>query len=149
MTTKTTYTKFISTHTVPGGVVATKTVLRPVEGETEAQRAKRIKAQAAANRIRVRDNHDGTYTVPSQRRTEDGHRAGHYVVSKVNGVWSCECEWHKHGKTLVCAHIAQAMAHEERDARNAKRAGSSVVTEQMIQTARASRAKRTEWIEEE
>lgn len=146
---KTTYTKFISTHTVPGGMVATKTVLPPAKGETEAERGKRIKAQAAANRIRVHDNGDGSYAVPSQQRDADGHRVGKYTVQKVNGAWTCTCKFHEYQNLLVCAHIAQVMAHEERDARATKRAGSSVVTEQMIQAARAKRAKRTEREEEE
>jgi hypothetical protein len=76
-------TKFVTTASVPTSItVVPKVVLRrPPTETTEAQREKRLKKQAAANRITCRDNKNGTYTVTSQTRTHDGQRAGSYLVS--------------------------------------------------------------------
>src|SRR5689334_16532202 len=92
MARKKTYTTH-ETHQKQEGT--TKLVCPPRKGETTAiQRRDRLYTQAAKNGCRVRDNGDGSYTVPSQRIGADGQPLGHYRIEQLpDGGLSCPCEW--------------------------------------------------------
>lgn len=152
MTAKTTYTKLISTHTVPGGVVATKMVLRPVDGETIKGRSKRLHAQSATAKSRIVKHNNNVYTVTSQQRDADGKPITTYdVVDMGDGLYLCQCAFGVHQPGAECAHIERVRAYQKRNGLTPKTAGPSIseqVTEQWIARSRAARAKRTEWEEE-
>jgi len=96
---------------------AMKTVLLPASDkiiETDEQRIRRLKAQAAANRIRVTNNGDGTYTVTSQRKAADGTRGETHDIKPVNGLWVCSCRWGEIHPGSECAAIAQLRSYRKR-----------------------------------
>jgi len=148
MTTRT----LVTAVAVPASKVVKKVVLRrPPSETTEAQREKRLKAQAAANRIRCHDNGDGTYTVTSQTRDEDGQRAGSYLVIAVGATWVCGCHWHEYHPGGMCAHIAQVRAHRTRKGLSADPVPSEKLTTDILieQSEQARRARgRTAYREE-
>jgi hypothetical protein len=138
-------TKFVTTASVPTSItVVPKVVLRrPPTETTEAQREKRLKKQAAANRITCRDNKNGTYTVTSQTRTHDGQRAGSYLVVPISAAWVCECQWHEHHPGGMCAHVAQVRAHRTRKGLSVDPVASDKsATEIMIERADSERRAR-------
>ena len=135
--------KLVSTTYVPTSTIVKKVVLRPPTEETEAQREKRLKQQAAANHIRVTDNHDGTYTVTSQTRDETGQRAASYLVIAVGAAWVCECQWGQHHPGDCCAHVAQVRAHRRRKHQPADPVASErTMTDIMIERADNARRAR-------
>ena len=157
------YTKLVTTATVPAcqavsnaqPVTSTKWTLRPPKGgtETDAQRDKREKAQAAANRIRttVLGGEPGArrWSVTSQQKV-DGKSIGSYLVVEAGDALICECAFGTWRPGHTCAHTAQVAAWVERKDRAARKAQkSAAVTEQMIERANAAaRATRGEWSEE-
>lgn len=135
--------KLVSTTCVPTSIIVKKVVLRPPTEETEAQREKRLKQQAAANHIRVTDNHDGTYTVTSQTRDETGQRAEPYLVVPNGSTWVCHCQWGENHVGSCCAHIAQVRAHRRRKHQPADPVASErTMTDIMIERADAARKAR-------
>lgn len=109
-----------TTYTTHPGEGTTKRVCPATATETEAQRARRLGAQAAANRIRVHDNGDGTYTVPSQRKGADGRPVAVYTVTP-GAARACTCEAGRWHPERVCAHQVQVQKHQTRKAHEAAR----------------------------
>lgn len=136
-----TYRRYITNVTVSTtGVIASKVVTPKVNtSETDTQRHKRLKAQAAANRIRVTDEGNDVYTCTSQCKTDDGERPEKYTIVAAGATWLCQCKWHQFHPGGECAHVAQLREHR-------KRKGQSEYPTLAIPSQ--PRRARTEWTEE-
>ena len=125
--TTTLYSKAARVHTThPAPDVCKRVIPAPPKGtETPAARERRLYRQAAANGVRVRNNGDGTFTVPSQRRYDaDGRPVKPYTVEAIAGIgWVCTCEHKLYHPGSVCAHICKVNGYLRRQAREEARQG--------------------------
>jgi len=106
--------RFRKTNTKVDGQAATKYVAVPrVEDEDDAERNRRLKAQAAKNRMRMKSLGGDRYSVTSQRRTEDGERGEAHEINAENGRWVCSCQWGEVHPGNECAGVAQVRAYRK------------------------------------
>ena len=154
----TTFVTHSTKVTVPTtGIITHKIVADVVPGEDAAKRHKRLAYQGGkkVNDARVTNLGNGSFSVESQRKDENGKPLDEYGVAWTGTMWLCQCQFGIVNPGVECTHVARVREYASRnkltfgaEAVKEMKVESERVTDSWIERSKASRKVRYEHEEE-